>query len=560
MAVVGLRAKLGRNLRNHFARFALARFGCWRRLRLRRRRGTATKTAKHHRLRRPLLQWEAGDDLSVVTALCRAFRPVLPNAEDNLNHINNPCRCRCLLCCENSNDDNGNGNHNDKTKDQERLLQEAKQTNNKNSNNKNSSSNSNNNSNIVTSEVGCNNNGNGSDDGGGVNDKHGSDRSLHLYCRLFYRQGPWFRLDDIYFRYYAPPALPTNATAATTTTTTTTTKTTKPKPFLASLNQQQEKEATNDDGSSTGAIIVPNSNGPDATATSARKTSLLPLSRKLSFFQRGKKRTTTKKRKWDAQQPTPRPGSFSNCQQQDHQQHTCCNSTSTGKQHDWLDPEELSRHLDALTQLVHDVHSLRAKGWIRGFFDEEECGRSVGSSKGQLGGSSPLTAAEQRVVLTKLGGGGGGGAKCQIKRSRSQGRGQKRRHSDSRHGVTNAIWKQMSQQRSIVSVAAAIAAGANHPSIKDKNTPSLLPVLRHVDGVIFERLAKRIALWCRRGAPHDNSNNHRRYDHVPVQVLRLCRTSIDQTLRRATSSLKIHTNTIGTLAAVAAANQLMPGV
>ena len=69
----------------------------------------------------------------------------------------------------------------------------------------------------------------------------------------------------------------------------------------------------------------------------------------------------------------------------------------------------MSRHLDALTQLVHDVHSLRAKGWIRGFFDEEECGRSVGSSKGQLGGSSPLTAAEQRVVLTKLGGGGGGG-------------------------------------------------------------------------------------------------------------------------------------------------------
>ena len=30
------------------------------------------------------------------------------------------------------------------------------------------------------------------------------DRCIHLYCRMFYRKGPWFRIDDIYTRYYAP--------------------------------------------------------------------------------------------------------------------------------------------------------------------------------------------------------------------------------------------------------------------------------------------------------------------------------------------------------------------
>ena len=27
-------------------------------------------------------------------------------------------------------------------------------------------------------------------------------RSLHLYCRLFVRQGPWFTLDELYGEYY----------------------------------------------------------------------------------------------------------------------------------------------------------------------------------------------------------------------------------------------------------------------------------------------------------------------------------------------------------------------
>jgi hypothetical protein len=29
-------------------------------------------------------------------------------------------------------------------------------------------------------------------------------RSLYLYCRLFYRKGPWYRIDDIYNKYYRP--------------------------------------------------------------------------------------------------------------------------------------------------------------------------------------------------------------------------------------------------------------------------------------------------------------------------------------------------------------------
>ena len=28
-------------------------------------------------------------------------------------------------------------------------------------------------------------------------------RALHIYCRLFVQRGPWFKLDNLYGRYYA---------------------------------------------------------------------------------------------------------------------------------------------------------------------------------------------------------------------------------------------------------------------------------------------------------------------------------------------------------------------
>ena len=36
------------------------------------------------------------------------------------------------------------------------------------------------------------------------NPSSNTDRALHLYSRLYYRKGPWFRLDDVFRRYYAP--------------------------------------------------------------------------------------------------------------------------------------------------------------------------------------------------------------------------------------------------------------------------------------------------------------------------------------------------------------------
>jgi hypothetical protein len=39
-------------------------------------------------------------------------------------------------------------------------------------------------------------------------------RSLYLYCRLFYRKGPWFRIDDIYNKYYRPTIDGTHESAA----------------------------------------------------------------------------------------------------------------------------------------------------------------------------------------------------------------------------------------------------------------------------------------------------------------------------------------------------------
>ena len=39
-------------------------------------------------------------------------------------------------------------------------------------------------------------------------------RSLYLYCRLFYRKGPWFRIDDIYNKYYRPTFEETHSSTA----------------------------------------------------------------------------------------------------------------------------------------------------------------------------------------------------------------------------------------------------------------------------------------------------------------------------------------------------------
>ena len=91
---------------------------------------------------KPLFRWELGDDLGAVLPLSRRYRR--PRIERH--HT-----CRCLLC-----------------RDVEPQVSELIAT-------------------AIEPEV-----------------DEELDRALYLYARLFYRKGPWFRLDDIYNRYYAP--------------------------------------------------------------------------------------------------------------------------------------------------------------------------------------------------------------------------------------------------------------------------------------------------------------------------------------------------------------------
>ncbi|GKY97456.1 hypothetical protein MPSEU_000704000 [Mayamaea pseudoterrestris] len=101
-----------------------------------------------------LFQWERGDDLSVVLALARRY--ILPVDDD----VHDSWVCTCILCR-----DKLTGNAECESLPAVVPAQHLQQT--------------------------------------PCLEMEDDDRSLHLYCRLFYRKGFWFRLDDVYRRYYA---------------------------------------------------------------------------------------------------------------------------------------------------------------------------------------------------------------------------------------------------------------------------------------------------------------------------------------------------------------------
>ena len=100
-----------------------------------------------------LFTWERGDDLSAVIAFARRFisTKLSPNTS----------RCCCFLC-----------------KDRKEICETAPC--------------------IEQDEEDCKT----PDDNDSV-DNEACDRSLNLYARIYFRKGPWFRVDDLY-KYYAP--------------------------------------------------------------------------------------------------------------------------------------------------------------------------------------------------------------------------------------------------------------------------------------------------------------------------------------------------------------------
>ena len=244
-------------------------------------------------------------------------------------------------------------------------------------------------------------------------------RAIHLYCRLYYRKGPWFRLDDIFTRYYAPKrqrALPTKSEAS-----------------AESENAEQE----------------------DSDAALKE--------RKNSFFE---------------------------CSSSSHFK-TSDSVSSQSTRADIIGQNILQEHLSSFALMLRDVDYLHEIGLIRSFRDEEECGKVVGAVTPD-GSGVILRAQERRVIVAKLGG-----------------RGKKDKNRRSTEADTpgtqpplvareNIIWKQMCQQKSI-----SLTLLSN-----GKNAKTLLPVCRHVDDALLEKLATTIVLASSM------------LDYVPAPILR----------------------------------------
>lgn len=101
---------------------------------------------------KPLFGWECGDDLMAILSLSRMYQPPKPPPVKRA--------CACLLGCADS--------HAAMDGDDHSPIEQA-------------------------SPVDEETDGNDCDS-----------RALNIYCRLFYRKGPWFRIDDIYSKYYTP--------------------------------------------------------------------------------------------------------------------------------------------------------------------------------------------------------------------------------------------------------------------------------------------------------------------------------------------------------------------
>jgi hypothetical protein len=285
----------------------------------------------------PLFQWESGQDLSAVALLSRRFQPAP-------RHEKKAFPCTCLLC----RDKKLVGLERGKDVDVETPVSPEEPPSNNDSDEE-------------------------------------EERCIYLYCRLFYRKGPWFRLDDIYSKYYAP------------------------KDKGASFQQLEEEQ------------------NPQATKEP-------PNASKENFF---------------------RP-------------HLAGNQAKRKSLDSMIDQELLEQHIDRMSQLLSDMVRLRSTGLIRSFSGEEECGKTVGVTL--------LTAEERASVLSKLGG---------DKRIRGTNE--------------NEIWKQMSRQRSIFAKSAS-GSGTEQ---------SVLPVLKHVDEALLDRLSRTIVQACSRT------------EYIPAPIIRV---------------------------------------
>ena len=177
----------------------------------------------------PLLKWERGEDLSAVTALARRYLPPPSRCHRHrrrpvLDRTTTPCSC---FLCKTSVGDDGS----DQPSQSDSTMLPPSSTDGRHEEDHAASPGTNDASPSEDHD----------DDDDETKDETTSedyDRALNLYARLYFRKGPWFRVDDL-FKYYSSSRPSTNNTvqsavdtAAVLQTTTTTPKVASPSKFF----------------------------------------------------------------------------------------------------------------------------------------------------------------------------------------------------------------------------------------------------------------------------------------------------------------------------------------
>jgi len=142
-----------------------------------------------------LLAWECGDDLSSVVPLARLYRPLEKPFKAKQNLCSNNNACQKLLC--NCQPDSmtavpAEAETGYSTASSDSPTQENNSFSQPNIVSSNNASSKVEKTNIAYPWLGS------------CETESAEDRCMHLYCRIFYRKGPWFRIDDLFCRYYAP--------------------------------------------------------------------------------------------------------------------------------------------------------------------------------------------------------------------------------------------------------------------------------------------------------------------------------------------------------------------
>ncbi|KAL7471539.1 hypothetical protein ACHAXS_011836 [Conticribra weissflogii] len=139
--------------------------------------------------------------------------------------------------------------------------------------------------------------------------------------------------------------------------------------------------------------------------------------------------------------------------------------------------EDVSRHRVALECLFVDIMRLLSLGLVRLFDSEFECGYVVGSVVTSNNGTNVrgnmLSAEERRELLRRLGGKNSSGKKSNTERTNET--------------PKNEILAQMQRQKSVFSVCSKI----------DLKATNMLPVRKHVDYILLQKLAAKVSAMMR---------------------------------------------------------------